>query len=75
MTYQATGRPAGRPRKDGEPPKPRPKPAKDERKLVVVPAEERPYTVAPCCLECHPDGWPAGWTGYGCPHGVWARRL
>ena len=36
---------------------------------------EMPFNEAPCCPTCNPDGWPAGVTGYGCPHGIWARRI
>ena len=34
-----------------------------------------PFNEAPCCHICHPEGWPAGWSGFGCPHGIWARRI
>jgi hypothetical protein len=75
VVYKATGKPPGRPRKDGEPPKP--KAAKQEipRQLVVTPGQERPYNLAPACPVCHPDGWPEDWTGYGCEHGIFARRV
>jgi hypothetical protein len=79
VTYKPTGKPPGRPRKDGTPPKPKAEPKAEpkeaERQLVVVPGQERPYNVAPACPACHPDGWPEGWTGYGCQHGIWARRV
>ncbi len=76
MAYQATGKPAGRPRKDGTPPKPaKQEPAKAHANVRQEPAQHRPFSLAPCCPECHPSGWPEGWTGYGCPHGIWARRI
>jgi hypothetical protein len=74
VPYKPTGQPAGRPRKDGTPPKP--KGAREPRKGIgdVIPGQDRPFELAPCCPVCHPDGWPGGWTGYGCEHGIWARR-
>lgn len=82
MTYKPTGKPPGRPRKDGEPAGSVPKHARDEapdapgrHELHVVVGQYVPFEMGPCCPVCHPDGWPAGWTGYGCQHGIWARRI
>lgn len=79
MAYKPTGNPPGRPRSDGAPPQPKAKVAKpaEPRKGIgeVIPGQDRPFMEAPACPTCHPDGWPAGWTGYGCEHGIWARRV
>src|SRR5262249_14648387 len=78
VAYKPTGNPPGRPRKDGEAPKPKPAkqaPAAHENVRQDSPAQHRPFEAAPCCLKCHPDGWPEGWTAYGCEHGIWARRV
>lgn len=41
----------------------------------VTTRSEMPFSDSPSCPVCHPDGWPKGVTGYGCPHGTWARRI
>lgn len=89
--YVPTGRPPGRPRKDGLPkanenpdgtPKAKPRgpfePYRPPTAKVAghpegVPAGHPKLGVFPICGECHPDGWPKGWTGTSCPHGTWAR--
>lgn len=69
MPYKATGRPAGRPRKDGSDPQPRPKP--EPEPSGPGPADKPgPFWI---CRECYPDGWPEGATGLSCQHGIWSR--
>ena len=85
--YVPTGRPPGRPRKDGQPksnenpdgtPKPKTVKARPDTAKVAghpegVPAGHPKLGVFPICKNCHPDGWPEGWSGTSCPHGTWAR--
>lgn len=86
--YVPTGRPPGRPRKDGLPkanenpdgtPKP-PRTVKARPDTAVIPdhpksAPAGTHKPGPfrICADCYPDGWPKGWTGTSCPHGTWAR--
>lgn len=86
--YQPTGRPPGRPRKDGQPkanenpdgtPKP-PRTVKVRPDTAVVPdhpanAPAGTHKPGPfrICSQCYPKGWPKGWTGTSCEHGTWAR--
>ena len=81
MGYQPTGKPAGRPRKDGLPPgsnKPAAKPPEPRPPVVAdhpVNAPAGTHKPGPfrICAECWPGGWPKGWTATSCAHGVWAR--
>jgi hypothetical protein len=88
MAYKPTGNPAGRPPKHAapetslEPLVLRPCGCGAYTTAPVLEAvqqagtrSEMPFDTAPCCPVCHPDGWPAGYTGYGCQHGIWARRI
>lgn len=87
--YKPTGRPPGRPRKDGLPkanenpdgtPKVRgpfqpyrPPTAKVAGHPENVPQGHPKPGPFPICSECHPSGWPKGWTAAPCEHGVFAR--
>ena len=89
MPYQPTGRPPGRPKaapKHAAPSTDAPLVlcpcgcgAFTEAPLEAIRQDTTrsnvPFELAPCCPACNPDGWPEGFTGYGCEHGIWARRI
>lgn len=81
--YKPTGRPPGRPRKDGLPkanenpdgspkpprqPKARPDTAKVKGHPEGVPSGHPKPGVFPICPEHFEDGWPKGWTTATCNH-------
>ena len=87
MPYKATGAPPGRPKKTVEPEAPAEGltlcpcgcGAYTANPIAATRFDTTrtniPFELAPCCSVCNPDGWPEGVTGYGCEHGIWARRV
>lgn len=76
MPYKPTGRPPGRP-KAITPADPENAPEPYRRAVQRVSKAEGWLGPQPAhlCEDCYPDGWPEGYTGLGCPHGIWTRRL
>lgn len=77
-----TGRPPGRPRKDAQAapvvvhvdaPEVGPKrtPAKHVKPMPAGWLGPQPVGI---CTDCYPDGWPKGYSGVACGHGIWTRR-
>lgn len=77
MPYKPTGRPAGRPRKDGLPPQPRQQETPRETEHFPNAPRNRPWDTrdmsksGKLCEVCFPDGLGDRWHSVGCPHGVW----
>lgn len=77
MPYKPTGKPPGRP--------PKAKPVVEAPPVhpATPPLSPPPFgremafhmSLGELCAECFPDGWQPGWTGIGCPHGSWVRRI
>jgi hypothetical protein len=85
MPYKPTGRPPGRPKKASET-----RSEASVAPVESVPVHEAAPRLSPpphglehaadprngeLCKLCYPDGWQPGWTGIGCKHGSYFRRL
>lgn len=85
MPYKPTGKPPGRPPKarpaapDGREAGVASRPVHPATPVLVPPPAGREMafhlSLGELCAECFPDGWQPGWTGIGCPHGSWVRRI